>query len=695
MTDALPQSQPISVPPTMVVGLGGPDAAPAESVVVSGGDTVSSSAPLPDAVSTAAPAEVDAAALPTDAGVIALDAEGQVLAVGDAPPELKSTSEEPVGPSSASSPPPPAPLSPSPTTSNSASASLLQILVSMGALTPERVEQIELTQIREGTPIEDILKDKQLVSEEALTKAKAEFNHIPFVRLEEIGISPEALTQLPEGVARKYAMLPFTLNKQEHTLAVAMSDPLDLLAIEFAEQKSGLTIIPHYAMPSELERLIAERYAQSLSSEVTQALKESGDTTAEKRKLDSLAALTGEVVRQAPITKIVETVISFAIKARASDIHIEPQLNRTRVRYRIDGILMEKLILPSNVHDAVVSRIKILSDLKIDEKRIPQDGRFTFMTGEEEVDLRISTLPTIHGEKIVMRLLKKNASVPTLNELGLGDWALSKVSTAIKVPHGIVLVTGPTGSGKTTTLYSVLHNINTPKVNIMTLEDPVEYQMPGINQVQINPQAGLTFASGLRSFLRQDPNIIMVGEIRDSETVELAIQAALTGHLVFSTLHTSSAAGAIPRLIDMGAEPFLLASSMTLTMAQRIVRCLNEEYKEEYQPEQAVIDDIKAVLGERFTTWCEQHNQDPATIKLYRTKEDRPQTEPEYHGRVGIFEVMPITEEISHLILERKSDTDLEKAALRDGMLLMKQDGYLKALEGVTSIEEVLRVAQV
>jgi type IV pilus assembly protein PilB len=474
-----------------------------------------------------------------------------------------------------------------------------------------------------------------------------------------------------------------------------MKEPLDLTAIDFAEQKTGLRLIVNYAMPSELDRTIAERYAQSLSTEVTQALQETTQVADQKKQQQDLSNLSGEVVRQAPITKIVETILAFAIKARASDVHIEPLLDRTRVRYRIDGILTEKLILPKSVHEATVSRIKILSDLKIDEKRVPQDGRFNFVAEGQEVDLRVSTLPTIHGEKIVMRLLKKNAVVPTLPELGLRGFALRSLEDSIRVPHGIVLVTGPTGSGKTTTLYSVLHLINTPKVNIVTLEDPVEYQMGGINQVQINPQAGLSFASGLRSFLRQDPNIIMVGEIRDSETVELAIQAALTGHLVFSTLHTSSAAGALPRLMDMGAEPFLLASSMTLTMAQRIVRCLHPDYKEEYTPEKAVIDDFKAVLGDRLDTWCKQHAKDPANLTLYRTTANRPQTEPEYKGRMGIFEVMKITEEIAKMIMERKSAADIEKVAIKDGMLLMKQDGYLKALEGITTIEEVLRVAQV
>jgi type IV pilus assembly protein PilB len=573
---------------------------------------------------------------------------------------------------------------------------VLQVLVDTKALTDDQVNQILLDSMNSSRKIEEILEEKKWVSEEQLTKARAQANNVPFVKIADIGISPEALTLLPESVARRYKMFPFSVNRDESLLSVAMIDPLDLAAIDFAQQKTGFRIQTYYAMPSEVERVIAEKYAQSLSSEVTEALEETKDNkAAQKKAAQDLANLSGQVVRQAPITKIVETILTFAMKARASDVHIEPQETRTRVRYRIDGILNEKLILPPTVHDAVVSRIKILAHLKIDEKRIPQDGRFNFVSDGQEVDLRISTLPTIHGEKIVMRLLKKNETVPALEDLGLRGMGLRRLRDAIKVPHGIVLVTGPTGSGKTTTLYSVLHQINTAKVNIMTLEDPVEYQMAGINQVQINPQAGLTFASGLRSFLRQDPNVIMVGEIRDSETVELAVQASLTGHLVFSTLHTSSAAGALPRMVDMGAEPFLLASSMTLTMAQRIVRVLNPGFVEEYKPELAVIEDIKRVLGVYFDAWCKQNNKNPNDVTLFRSSQDRPQTEPEYKGRIGIFEVMPISEELRKHILQNSPAGELEKVAVKEGMLLMKQDGYLKALEGKTTIEEVLRVAEI
>jgi len=583
-----------------------------------------------------------------------------------------------------------------PTTfSGSAPKSVIDVLVSKQLLTQAQVDQIELEQAGSGKTITQLLLEKGLVKEEQLVRAQSELNNIPFIKISETGASPEALSVLQESVAHRYQALPFALNKAEKTLSLAMRDPLDMTALDFITQKTGFKIKPYYAMPTELDRSLTERYAQSLSAEVNLALKESKQVRAEKEKELDLSQLSGQVVRQAPVTKIIDTILSFAIKARASDVHIEPHEERTRVRYRIDGILQEKLILPKSVHNAVVSRVKILSNLKIDEKRIPQDGRFNFVANGEEVDLRVSTLPTVHGEKIVMRLLKKNATVPTLEELGLRGIALQYLRDAIKVPRGIILVTGPTGSGKTTTLYSVLHQVNTPRVNIITLEDPVEYQMAGINQVQTNPQAGLTFASGMRSFLRQDPNIIMVGEIRDNETAELAVQASLTGHLVFSTLHTNSAAGALPRLLDMKAEPFLLASSMTLTMGQRITRKIHPEYKEEYKPEPPVLEDLKRVLGGYLDSWCKQNKKDPNNLTLFRPKADRPQMEPEYKGRIGIFEVMRITENIRKLILGRRPVSELEKTALAEGMMLMKQDGYIKALNGETTIEEVLRVAEI
>ena len=388
--------------------------------------------------------------------------------------------------------------------------------------------------------------------------------------------------------------------------------------------------------------------------------------------------------------EIVKKVLEYAIKFRATDVHIEPLENITRIRYRIDGILEERLRLDRQYHSALVSRIKILGGMKIDEKRMPQDGRFAFKSDLGEVDLRISSLPTAHGEKIVMRLLPKSQKIPTLQELGLRGKALKNLEEAVLIPHGIILITGPTGSGKTTTLYSLISKINTPKVNIVTLEDPIEYQMHGVNQVQINPQAGLTFASGLRSFLRQDPNIIMVGEIRDEETAELAIQASLTGHLVFSTLHTNSAAGALPRLIDMKAEPFLLASSMTAIVAQRVLRKICENCKEAYVPDPTVVADLKAILGDYYQSLVKG-----AEFSLSKGKGCDQCGQSGYFGRVAIFEVLPVSSNVAKMIMQRLDAATIEKQAVTEGMLLMKQDGYIKVLEGLTTIEEVLRVAQI
>lgn len=569
---------------------------------------------------------------------------------------------------------------------------LLKVLIENNKITPEDARGINNIYLSTNRPIEEILKQGDLVSELNVTKAKAELNKIPFISVADTGVSPEVMNKIDESVASRYQVLPFAYDQDANRIKVAMADPLNITAINFIEQKTGTILEPYYASPSEVKRLISERYAQDLSGDVTAAMEET--STIDAKKADLVKAQQGGFIRAAPINKIVDTVLEYAMQSRASDVHIEPLPDKTRVRYRIDGILMEKLVLPKSVHDAVVSRIKILSDLKIDERRVPQDGRFDYATSSSEVDLRVSTMPSIHGEKVVMRLLKKNQGVPELEELGLDGLALQNVKKAIRIPYGIFLVTGPTGSGKTTSLYSILDIINKPMVNIMTLEDPVEYQMKGITQVQVHSQAGLTFATGLRSFLRQDPDIIMVGEIRDQETAELAVQASLTGHLVFSTLHTNSAAGALPRLIDMGVEPFLLSSSMILTMGQRVVRRLNEEYKEEYQPDEPVLEDIKRVLGSRLDDWCQKNGKKPSEITLFRGREDRPQDEPEFKGRIGIFEVMEISDPIKSLVNKNATSDEIEEEAMKHGMLRMKQDGYIKVLEGITTIEEVLRVAE-
>lgn len=561
--------------------------------------------------------------------------------------------------------------------------SVLDILLKDSLLTKEQYDRVKLESVNTGIAPERLAVKHNYIGPAAIAKAQGELFNFPYINLDEQAVSPEALNALPEVVAQRYSVFPIALDKIHNVLTVAMENPLDLGAIEFMEKKVGMKIKPAISAGDDIRRAIEEKYAQSLSSEVTEALKETGEPTT--KVVDVKQMMTGTVVREAPIAKIVATILEFAVKSRASDVHIEPQEEKTRVRYRIDGILHEKLILPRRVHDAVVSRIKILSDMKIDEKRLPQDGRFNFRAGNDEVDLRVSSLPTVQGEKIVMRLLKKSGKVPELPELGLRGRALKNLEDLIRVPHGIILITGPTGSGKTTTLYAILNKVNTIRVNIVTLEDPVEYQIQGVNQVQVNPQAGLTFASGLRSFLRQDPNIIMVGEIRDNETADLAIQASLTGHLVFSTLHTNSATGALPRLLDMHAEPFLLASSMTCVVAQRVLRKICENCKESYLPPAEVIADIRRELGPLVPT---------GEIKLYRGRQCVECNDTGYFGRIAIFEVLPVTEKIGRLILERQPAIALEKQAVADGMVLMKQDGFMKALAGITTVEEVLRVAQ-
>ena len=560
---------------------------------------------------------------------------------------------------------------------------LADILVGLGALDKTRADQVKLAEIQTGSKQEDIIKKSQLVSAEKLIEAKAKLYNIPYVDLTSAPIAPAALATLSSEVAEKFKVFPINIDREGKTLTLAMADPIDLSAIEFVEQKTGLQVKPVAAQPGEIDKFIQTRYTTSLTQEVTAALKE---VAPEKERVMNLEAGKGEFIREEKIAQIVSQILDFAIKARASDVHIEPQEASTRVRYRIDGILTEKLTIPHELHEALVSRIKILSGMKIDERRIPQDGRFNFKGSEEEVDLRISSLPTTWGEKIVMRLLKKSGGVPTLPELGLRGRGLKNLQDAILRPHGIILICGPTGSGKTTTLYSVLSALNTPKVNIVTLEDPIEYKIAGVNQVQVNPAVGLTFADGLRSFLRQDPNIILVGEIRDHETADLAIQAALTGHLVFSTLHTNDASGALPRLLDMGAEPYLLTSSITCVVAQRVVRTIHEKCKESYVPETKIVEEMKKELG---ALW-----QQPPEVKLYRGKGDEDCGNSGYIGRIGIFETIPISEKIGKLILERSSAGDIDRQAREEGMVSLKQDGYLKVVEGITTVEEVLRVAQ-
>lgn len=559
---------------------------------------------------------------------------------------------------------------------------LSDILVSLGTLTQERADQIKMAEVQYGTSQEEIIKNQNIVTNTDLVKAKAVLYNIPYIDLTTTPSSPEAMSVLPQEVSTKFKVFPVSIDKTGKTITLAMADPMNLTAIEFIERKTGLRVKPMAAEGEKIDDVIVNRYASSLSQEVTEALKE----VAPEKRTEVADNLKIGFIREEKIAEIVSHVLEFAVKSRSSDIHIEPEERSTRVRYRIDGILVEKLTIPKELHESLISRIKILAGMKIDEKRIPQDGRFNFKANDQDTDLRVSSLPTAWGEKIVMRLLKKTGGVPDLPTLGLRGKALKNLQDAILRPHGIIIICGPTGSGKTTTLYSIISKINTPKVNIVTLEDPIEYKMVGVNQVQINPAVGLTFASGLKSFLRQDPNIILVGEIRDKETADLAIQASLTGHLVFSTLHTNNAAGSLPRMLDMGAEPYLLTSSMTAIMAQRVARKIHADCKESYIPDPKIIDEIKDLLG---SLWPKDYDG-----KLYKGKGCQECGNTGYYGRVGIFEVLPVTDAISRLILERAPSSDIEKVAKEEGMITLKQDGYLKVLTGETTIEEVLRVAQ-
>ncbi|HSA83702.1 MAG TPA: GspE/PulE family protein [Patescibacteria group bacterium] len=564
--------------------------------------------------------------------------------------------------------------------------SVLDILLAEQAISKQQYEDIKMKSATQGVSDVTLLQSSHIVGDDKIAQAQAKTLGIPYISLSSMSFSPQAIGFLSQAVVDRFSLIPFLYDDKTHTLSVAMSNPLDLDAIAFIRQKTGLIIKTYAASPSEVKAAIDQQYRQELVGEVGEAIKETEEYREQQKQKTVDSSQIAQLISDAPIAKIVSTILEYAVTSRASDVHIEPQEERVRVRYRIDGILYDKLSLPRNVADSLVSRIKILAELKIDERRLPQDGRFNFKVRENEVDLRVSTIPTVKGEKIVMRLLRKSGGIPTLPDLGLNGTALKTLENSILRPHGIILVCGPTGSGKTTTLYALLSRLNTTRINIVSLEDPVEYEVPGVNQVQINPAVGLTFASGLRSFLRQDPNVILVGEIRDKETTELAVQAALTGHLVFSTLHTSNAAGALPRLLDLGAEGFLLSSTVNAIVGQRIVRQICPHCRVAYAPPSQLVEQAKQVLGKLYVV--------PSEMKLYRGKGCKECGNLGYLGRIGIFEVMFVSEKIARLILEHADSSMIEQQAIAEGMITLKQDGYLKVLQGLTTIEEVLRVAQ-
>jgi len=549
--------------------------------------------------------------------------------------------------------------------------------------------------------LDNILISDGLVKEEELIKLKAYILGIPFVNLEKTMIDPAVLRIIPEPIARAHNIVAF--RKVAKNLEVAMLDPQDLGMIEFIQKAADLRILPRLTTPESI-RNVLRQYAQTLEAEFSDLIKkESGEIKTlkdiegefggeEGKDVEILAKAAEEI----PVVRIVDSLLKHAILERASDIHIEPSKKEVIIRYRIDGILRDAMILPKQVSSAIVARIKVLSNLRLDEHRLPQDGRFKIEKDEYKYSVRVSILPVIDGEKIVMRLLSETSKALSLEEIGLRGKALEIVQDNLRKPVGMFLVTGPTGSGKTTTLYSILEILNTVYVNISTIEDPIEYRMERINQTQVNPDIGFTFANGLRSLLRQDPNIIMVGEIRDNETAGLAINAALTGHLVLSTLHTNNAAGTIPRLIDMKAEPFLISSTLNVILAQRLVRKLSEE-KEKYFLSAAQAKDIKKYCDlERLTEILENEGlikkgQSIEKIPFSKAKgtKDCPDG---YRGRIGIFEVLPVTESIKNLVVSGATSDQVEEQAKKEGMVTLVEDGFLKAAEGITSVEEVLRV---
>jgi len=572
---------------------------------------------------------------------------------------------------------------------------LKAFLLDANLVTEEQFDAAQKKAQNSGQKVGDVLISEGLISEEELIKLEAYILGIPFVNLEKEIVSPEVLKIIPEPIARSNNIVAF--RKKGNDLEVAMLDPEDLRTIEFIKKTTPLRILPRLTNLASIKHVL-NQYQKTLEAEFGEIIKEEvkGIKAIKEEEMVEEKEELKKIAEELPIVRIVETLLKHAILQRASDIHIEPLEKEVVVRYRIDGILHDAMTLPKIASLGIVARIKVLSNLKLDEHRLPQDGRFKVETEEYKYSIRVSILPVFDGEKIVMRLLPETTKALTLEELGLRGEALEIIQGNLRKPVGMILVTGPTGCGKTTTLYSMMEILNSPGVNISTVEDPIEYRMPRVNQTQVNPKIGLTFASGLRSLVRQDPNIMMVGEIRDSETAGLAINAALTGHLVLSTLHTTDAAGSIPRLIDMKAEPFLISSTLNCVLAQRLVRRLCPE-KEKYTLKDSEIknlgkycdlDRILKILKEEKIVKPRETFKD---VVFYRPKPSKECPEG-YRGRIGIYEVLSVTETIKELIVKRTTSLQIQAQAQKEGMRLMIEDGFIKASQGITTIEEVLRV---
>jgi len=590
-------------------------------------------------------------------------------------------------------------------------ALVIGLLKESRKVSDEQIRHLLEQQKTEKKTLQDLVIKDSVLPEAELTKLYAAKIDVPYVEIIPKNLRREVFGVIPEHIARQYNAILFDI-KPDGSRYLAMEDPDDVQAFSFLQKQLGSNIKLFIATRSNILAAL-DQYRSNIGSELTQVIAANDtDGTSEEEVSEA------EVSEDSPVAKTVNLIIEYAIKQGASDIHIEPREDHVAIRYRIDGQLRETNQLPKKVIAALVSRIKILSNLKIDERRAPQDGRFKVTLGSGEYALRVSTLPIVDGEKVVMRILDESRKASTLKELGFWGNNLDILERGLTSPHGMILFTGPTGSGKSTSLFSILSRLNQPSVNISTVEDPVEYKIPGVNQVQVNPLAGMTFANGLRALLRQDPNIIMVGEIRDSETANLAVQAALTGHLVFSTLHTNNAATALPRLLDMGIEPFLIASTVRAVVAQRLVRKLVPENTEIFHPDEATIKRIQAAFGlgkpedmERIHKLEQQAiqsameqvlnstkvvaNAEPSTngqtiLKLWRMKGETGAAS--FRGRLGIYEVLPVNTEIQKLIIAGASSEALQEQAIKDGMITMQTDGLVKALQGQTTLEEIMRV---
>lgn len=572
---------------------------------------------------------------------------------------------------------------------------LLTLLAEEGLVTEDALRQAEKDAASANKPLLGVLSEEGLVDEELVTHAIAYVSGVPYVNLLNSTISQDTLSLLPKDIAERFMAVPVA--EVNHRLAVAMIDANNVQAVDYLANLIQRPLKVFMASETGVRHVI-DQYKTDLSSV---------GAAAEASQEEDLQLAEGNIrtiVQDSPISRALNTILEYAIKSRASDVHIEPLEKTLKIRCRIDGVLREVMQLPKSLEPALVSRIKILSNLKIDEHRTPQDGQFTVKVAGKEVDLRIAISPVVWGEQVVIRLLDKSGNSFDLEQMGYAGRALRDIRKGIRYPNGMILTSGPTGSGKSTSLYALIKEIKDDTVNIVTLEDPVEYKMDGVNQIQVNAEVGLTFASGLRSILRQDPDVVMVGEIRDSETANLAVQAALTGHLVFSTLHTNSAAGVLPRLLDMGIEPFLIASTVRTIIGQRLVRRVSPK-RDTYQSTPIETQNITATVGHllpKTKADVAKVSEDlgykdlplagQSAYTLVKGK-DTPATPRGYAGRAGLYEVMDMNEDIQNLIMARATSAEIQRRAIQQGMITMRQDGYLKALEGITTIEEVNRVA--